>query len=244
MATLARTLIHAARCPDLGGIAFEQDPAIWLANSTSYTAPRQQRSRIALERIIVAAVRLFATKGFEATRVSEIAAEAGVPIGTVYQRFADKGAILQTVIDGYRAFRMHEIRSLCESRQAREYGPAEVVALHLDIVFSAFRADTGLLRLLERRRLDDIQTHQDQSGANSEVADLIWGLLVRKLPDRDPEELRRRVFYVHNIIRGSVVWSILPEGGEVGSGLKVTDPEFAEAALGMALAYLDIAPAR
>lgn len=226
--------------PELGGIPFERDPMIWLANSNNYVVPHQQRSRVALERIITAAVRLFASKGFDATRVSEIAADAGVPIGTVYQRFADKGAILQTVIDGYRASRMNEIRALCDSPYARDCAPSEVVALHVNIVFSAFRTDTGLLRLLERRRLDDTQTHLDQSNANSEVASLIAGLLIRKLPERDPDELKRRVYYVHGIIRGSVVWSILPESGELGPGLGIADPAFAEAALQMALAYLDL----
>mgnify|MGYP001171461473 CR=1 FL=1 len=225
---------------ELGGIPFERDPTIWLANSNNYAIPHQQRSRLALERIVTAAVRLFATKGFDATPVSEIAAEAGVPIGTVYQRFADKGAILQTVIDGYRASRMNEIRALCDSPHAQACAPSEVVALHVDIIFSAFRTDTGLLRLLERRRLDDTQTHLDQSNANSEVAGLIAGLLIRKLPDRDPDELKRRVHYVHSIVRGSVVWSILPESGELGPGLQIADPAYADAALQMALAYLDL----
>jgi AcrR family transcriptional regulator len=225
---------------DLGALPFERDPAIWLANSSNYAVPRQQRSRLALERIVAAAVRLFAAKGFEATPVSEIAAEAGVPIGTVYQRFADKSAILQTIIEGFRTLRMREIRDLCDSEQNRHASPAEVVALHVNIVFSAFRTDAGLLRLIERSRLEDRATHLDQSNANAEVADMIADLLVMKLPGRDAAELRRRVFYAHSIIRGAVVWAALPDCGELGEGLQVSDPQFARAALDMALAYLDL----
>ncbi len=225
---------------DLGALPFERDPAIWLANSSSYVIPRQQRSRQALERIITAAVRLFGTKGFEATRVSDIAAEADVPTGTVYQRFADKGAILQTIIEGFRTLRMREIRQLCEAEQAQSATAAEIVALHVNILFSAFRTDGGLLRLIERRRLEDRSTHLDQSNANGEVATMIADLLVARLPERDAADLRQRVFYTHSIIRGSVVWASLPQCGELGDGLQLDDPRFARAALDMALAYLDL----
>jgi AcrR family transcriptional regulator len=224
----------------LGRLPFERDPAVWLANSTSYVMPRQQRSRDALERIVAAAMKLFAQQGFEATPVSAIAAEAGVPVGTVYQRFASKSALLQTVIEGFRALRMHEIEAMCRSAQDSSVTPVDVVTLHVDIIFSAFQSDDGLLRLIERHRLDDIATHRDQSEANAQVAAWIADLLIGKLPDRDAEDLRRRVTYVHNIVRGAVIWSILPVTGELNPELRIGSPGFAEAALAMALAYLDI----
>ncbi|WP_246604930.1 TetR/AcrR family transcriptional regulator [Aquisediminimonas sediminicola] len=224
----------------LGVLPFERDPAVWLANSSSYVIPHQQRSRLALERIVAASLRLFAAKGFEATKVNEIALEAGVPIGTVYQRFADKSAILQTIIEGFRALRMREIRGFISAEQTLKASPAEVVTLHVNIIFSSFRTDAGLLRLIERRRLEDRQTHLDQSNANDEVAAMIADLLIAKLPDRAPATLRQQVFYLHSIIRGAVVWAALPDCGELGEGLQLSDPGFAAAALEMALAYLGL----
>lgn len=223
-----------------GNLPFERDPSVWLAHSTSYVMPRQQRSRKALERIVAAALKLFAERGFEATPVSAIAAEAGVPVGTVYQRFADKGALLQTVIEGFRALRMGEIDALCRSAEAASVTAGDVVRLHVDIIFSAFLSDDGLLRLIERRRLDDPDTHRDQSEANAQVVAWISDLLIRKLPDRDPHELLEQVTYLHNIVRGAVVWSILPQSGELGAGLQVGYPGFAKAALAMAFAFLKI----
>lgn len=225
----------------LGRLPFERDPAIWVAHSTSYVMPRQQRSRHALERIVAAAMKLFAERGFEATPVSAIAAEAGVPVGTVYQRFASKTALLQTVIEGFRALRMREIEALCQAAGDNAVKPVDVVTLHVDIIFSAFQSDDGLLRLIERHRLDDAATHRDQSEANAQVAAWISDLLVAKLPDRDADELRLKVTYVHNIIRGAVIWSILPTSGELTPELRIDSPGFAKAALAMALSYLDIA---
>lgn len=224
----------------IGAITFESDPVRWLDRCAAFTQPQQKRSREALERIIRSGTRLFSANGFEATRIADIVEDAGVPTGTFYQRFADKEALLDAIVAGYRACRMREIRKLCTSAEALAAGPRQIIELHIDIVFSAFASDTGLLRLIERRRLENGQVHHDQSAANDIVAGHIADLLVAALPQRDPVKLRRQVLYAHSIIRGAVVWSTLPAGGEQGPGLKVTDTAFATEALTMALRYLEI----
>lgn len=224
----------------IGAITFETDPVRWLERCAAFTQPQQKRSREALERIIRSGTRLFAANGFESTRIADIVEDAGVPTGTFYQRFADKEALLDAIVAGYRSCRMREIRSLCTSARALAASPRQIIELHIDIVFSVFASDTGLLRLIERRRLENPQVHHDQSEANDIVASLIADLLVRALPARDPAQLRQQVLYAHSIIRGAVVWSTLPKGGEQGQGLKVTDTAFATEALTMALRYLEI----
>lgn len=60
--------------------------------------PQQRRSREKYEKIRLAAARLFAEKGVESTTTKEIAAEAGVGIGTVYSYFKDKQQILLSLV--------------------------------------------------------------------------------------------------------------------------------------------------
>ncbi|MBF9152382.1 TetR/AcrR family transcriptional regulator [Novosphingobium jiangmenense] len=211
-----------------------------MEGSEAFSKPLQNRSRESLGRIVRSAVKQFSAKGIDATRVADIVGEAGVPVGTFYKHFADKEALLTAIIAGYRSCRMREITALCTSPVARAATPREIVQLHLNIVFTAFTVDAGLLRLIERMRLENPDVHQDQSNANDTVAALVADLLVEKLPDRDPEQLRRQVLYAHSIIRGAVVWSVLPMDGEYGRGLKVTDGDFASEALEMALRYLRI----
>ncbi|WP_324716671.1 TetR/AcrR family transcriptional regulator [Carboxydochorda subterranea] len=55
--------------------------------------PRQARSRAKRDAILAAAARLFGERGYEATTASDIAAEAGVSIGTLYSYFRDKRQI-------------------------------------------------------------------------------------------------------------------------------------------------------
>ena len=60
---------------------------------------REQRARQTRERIVGAATTLFLDRGYAATTVESIAAEAGVATATVYQAFGTKAAVLARALD-------------------------------------------------------------------------------------------------------------------------------------------------
>jgi AcrR family transcriptional regulator len=55
--------------------------------------PEQARSRDKRSRILAAAMRLFAEKGYEAARVEDLAASLGIAKGSVFQHFGSKEAL-------------------------------------------------------------------------------------------------------------------------------------------------------
>lgn len=57
-------------------------------------APRQARSQATVETILEAAVRILDRDGIEAATTTNVAATAGVSIGTLYQYFADRDALI------------------------------------------------------------------------------------------------------------------------------------------------------
>jgi AcrR family transcriptional regulator len=63
--------------------------------------PAQQRSRERLERILAVATGLIAERGSDLMRMSEVAELAGISIGSLYQYFPDKGAIIRALADRY-----------------------------------------------------------------------------------------------------------------------------------------------
>ena len=65
--------------------------------------PVQQRSHERLDRILVVAKELIAHKGSDLLKMSEIAAQAGISIGSLYQYFPDKRAILRKLAEQYVA---------------------------------------------------------------------------------------------------------------------------------------------
>ncbi len=81
------------------------------------------------ERILEAAVRVFARKGFFLSRVAEIAAAAGVADGTIYLYFKNKDDLLISIFED-------RIDALCDAVEAKLAGiadPAEKLRRIIDI---------------------------------------------------------------------------------------------------------------
>jgi AcrR family transcriptional regulator len=59
----------------------------------------QARGRVTRARLVQAAGELFRRQGYAGTSIGDVARRAGVGVGTVYHHFADKRAVLLTLID-------------------------------------------------------------------------------------------------------------------------------------------------
>ena len=112
--------------------------------------------------ILQAAVRVFAAEGYEATRVGDIAKEAGVAYGLVYHYFGSKDAVLEAV------FREQWGRLLAALALAEATGDdaGEQLELAVKIVLRSWRDDPDLVRLLVREitRSPHIQDELDEIG--------------------------------------------------------------------------------
>lgn len=71
-------------------------PAVSVRDATppKRRVPAQERSRRRVEDLLDAAAKLVVTHGVESLTTRDIAAEAGVPVASLYQYFADKEALL------------------------------------------------------------------------------------------------------------------------------------------------------
>jgi AcrR family transcriptional regulator len=64
-------------------------------------APKRLRGQQRVAELLQAGMAVFAQKGYEAATMTEIAARAGAPIGSLYQFFPTKDAIADTLIERY-----------------------------------------------------------------------------------------------------------------------------------------------
>lgn len=98
-----------------------------------------QRNRA---RILTAAAEVFAVRGLEAT-LHDVAAQAGLGVGTVYRRFADKGALVEALFDS----KVAEMVALTEAAAARPEAGEALLEL-LGTLTGMLAADSGLLQVM------------------------------------------------------------------------------------------------
>src|SRR5436305_2025149 len=64
---------------------------------TGVRAPQQQRSRESLERVLRAAEKLLAKRGYEGFTIAEVSRDADLSVGSVYGRFESKDALIYAI---------------------------------------------------------------------------------------------------------------------------------------------------
>lgn len=104
--------------------------------------PRQARSQERVRRILEAAEALVLEGGVGATTTNAIAARAGVPIGSLYQFFPDKAAILRSLAHGYGE-RLEEQLTAFDRGEGRELSLEDYIAGLVDLTDRFIRDNPG-----------------------------------------------------------------------------------------------------
>jgi len=95
-------------------------------------------------RLLEAAVRVFARKGYHAARIGDIAEEAGVAYGLLYHYFSSKEEVLRSVFrDTWRALIL-TIQNVAEGDDP----PAEQLRKVAEILLRSWRREPDLVRVL------------------------------------------------------------------------------------------------
>jgi AcrR family transcriptional regulator len=159
---------------------------------------RQERGARRLEAIVAAAAGLFATRGFDGTSMNAIAKESGLTIGSLYQYFPSRDAIIDAVAEQYlRTWREQKAEFVVRVASATlaEYFRAGVTGM-----FDLFSRYEGVKAFLDAdpRRAPSVRAVQD------EVAPFV-PLLARYFPDAAYEDLARATFIASSMARGAAL---------------------------------------
>jgi AcrR family transcriptional regulator len=108
-------------------------------------AARNERLAAEKRRVILdAAVRVFATRGFNGCRVSDIADEAGVAYGLVYHYFRSKDEVLDTLFLERWNVMLEVIRDLDETQLT----PRDKLATITGFIVDSYRHDPDLMKVI------------------------------------------------------------------------------------------------
>jgi AcrR family transcriptional regulator len=150
--------------------------------------PRQERSRAKVRRLLDAADRVLTGDGFEALTVRRIAEEAAVPVGTIYQFFPDKSAIVDALAHRY-IDEFGAIISDLVARAERERW-ADPVGTLLEAFVTLYRSRPGYLSIWTGRHLSPELLRADDAN-NAAIAEGVRRVVIAQLGLPDSAELRR-----------------------------------------------------
>lgn len=160
--------------------------------------PRQERSRQRFAHILDTAAALFDQHGFEAVTTNHIAEAADVPIGSLYQFFPNKEAILGALIQRYVAQ-----LSLIFERQLTPGDSFEATVSGLvDGLFAFDAAHAGFSKLLMQINEDAAirQIHQA-------VVASVMAVLAHHFPQLSEEQRHRCAQVGFGVVKGMMTLS-------------------------------------
>jgi len=107
-------------------------------------AARAARTGDKRERILDAAVRVFAKKGFHATRVSEVAKAAGVADGTIYLYFKSKDQLLVSLFED----RVERLLAFLETELPATVGASEKLRRIIELQLGLLEGERDLAEVI------------------------------------------------------------------------------------------------
>lgn len=171
-------------------------------------SPKQARSQVTVEAILDGTIRILDQENRRPLTTSSIAAAAGVSIGTLYQYFSNKEAILDALQDREfeRAGKMLASQLSAENLRT----PRSVAFAITSGLLELYRASTGLHRLLVLEGLHIAPTERVQAFDAKLIAHL------RSFFEHTPFQIQRAnkhvaAFVVYQSVRATLLASILED---------------------------------
>lgn len=107
-------------------------------------APQQARGQQRVETILDTAEGYFADVGFDKATTNELASRAGVAVGSIYQFFPNKEAILQAVVGRYREEVLRRLEAAIGGDLA-DLSVAELVSRMIDVAIDMGQKHKGFV---------------------------------------------------------------------------------------------------
>jgi AcrR family transcriptional regulator len=159
--------------------------------ATALRAPVQGRSKASYERMLAAAEALLVSQGSDDFTLQEVSKKGKVSIGSIYNRFESKDALVHAV--QLRVMERHEMKMrdrIAQARLAANSLATLVVAL-VDAVADTLRDNADVLRPLMLRASDDPMVAATGKSYYATTANAVKGALLVHMADiRQPDPLR------------------------------------------------------
>ncbi|MBW9116034.1 TetR family transcriptional regulator [Rhizobium cauense] len=171
--------------------------------------PKQERSIQRLDLILSAATAIIAEKGVSAMRMTELAVAAKVPIGSVYQYFPEKAAIVKALFDRHASAIQDRIADAFSKVQSVDHA-LDVLSATIDWHYDDYRRDAAYLGIWM-----GTETDHDLLRLNIEhskrIADIFEDTLRRVAPELSGADMQARTYLFSHLLGASIRLAIVSE---------------------------------
>lgn len=198
--------------------------------------PRQERSRATVDAILEATAHILVAHGFEDTTTRQVAERAGVSIGSLYQYFPSKEALITALVER----QIQRVLEICtEALQAHPHRSTREVVRGVALgLMKAYGVNPRLHQVLISEGLKLGMLERLQS-FEQRIETVVRGFLLHYGGELRPRRVELATFIITRAIRG-IIWSAAIERPEL-----FEDPELAEELGELMLGYLlPAAPSR
>lgn len=164
--------------------------------------PSQKRSRERVERMLAAASGLIAERGSDALKMREVAERAGVPIGSLYQFFPDKSAVIRALAERIT----FEGRACIAGALAPVRTVGDLLRAFCDLVdtyYALFLAEPVMRDIWSGTQADGTLRALELADSRASAALLAEALLAAQ-PGREREAAERTAFFVWQLGEAAV----------------------------------------
>ena len=192
-------------------------------------APTQARAQATVEAILAATKTVLVKDGYEAASTNRVAEVAGVSIGSLYQYFPSKAALLAELIQRHMG-RMFEVLATT-AQQGETSSIEEAARTVIRAVFAAHRVNPKLHRVLIEQMarlgtLEALESFEVQTQA------LIEQFLLSHRAELRPKNVKVAARVAVLSVRGVTLWTLLRSPEQLG------DEEFIDEITDMVTRYL------
>jgi len=161
--------------------------------------PTQERSQATVQAILIATTHILTEEGYDRLTTNRVAERAGVSIGSLYQYFPNKDALMVALAEHHA----NEMAQLAQHHltELRDRSILEVLGQIVEAVLAAHAVNPKLHRVLQEQvPHSEVMRHLDQT----QVENLLRSFLAQRSDQLQPKNLDLTVFMIERTIRAVI----------------------------------------
>jgi AcrR family transcriptional regulator len=199
--------------------------------------PTQDRAQKTIETIFQATAQIVESEGEDALSTNKIAAKAGFSIGTLYQYFPSKEAILLAMIARERRRVLDRLGEVLKDAEQKQATPRQIVNNLIHLLVESFAAGHGVRRAMIRLAWQ-VDHLEGVTQAMREASETIALYLARLAPREQDLKFRTSpatLFVVTRAVMGTIRSASLERSALLGS--REFEEELVKLALGLLIDF-------